>query len=87
MSLTDDDFLVKIQIKISKMTVFKRRKFLGKFEKLRATCTSIGSMGGMLAWMAWMTYLRGWSEFVDLLTEEQNVECLLLKKKKKKCAK
>ena len=33
MSLDDDDFLVKIQFKISKMTVFYRKEFLNDFDK------------------------------------------------------
>ena len=51
MSPDDDDFFVKIQVKISKMTVFKRRKLLSKFQKWRATRANRSSMGRVLAWV------------------------------------
>ena len=41
---------------------------------------------GWRGWRGWRTCVGGvlaacWRGFVDLLTEEQNVECLLLKQK------
>ena len=52
MSLDDDDFLVKIQINISKMADFQSRKILNQFEKWCTTHASkgcVGDVGGILA--------------------------------------
>ena len=42
----DDDFLVKIQVKISKMTNFQSTEFLNQFDKWCATRASKDGMGG-----------------------------------------
>ena len=47
MYLDRDDFLVKIQVKISKMTDFQSRIFLNQFGKWFATRTSKGCVGGV----------------------------------------
>ena len=60
MSLNDHDNFFKIQVKISKMTVFYRRKHLNEHEKQYATRASMGDLGSVLTWVAWVTYLRGW---------------------------
>ena len=62
MSLDDDDFLVKIQINISKMADFQSRKFLNQFEKWCSTHASkgcVGDVGGILASVVWVECLRG----------------------------
>ena len=52
MSFDDDNFLVKMQVKISKMTVFWSTKLFNKFEKWRATRASMSGVGNVLAWVA-----------------------------------
>ena len=59
MSLDDANFLVKIQVKISKMTVFQRRNILNQFEKWRVTRASIDGVGSVLVWVAWVAHLCG----------------------------
>ena len=49
MSLDDNDFFVKIHVKISKITVFYRRKLLNQFDKLPLTCASMDGVGSVPA--------------------------------------
>ena len=56
---------------------------------------SVGGMGGVLAWVVWVTCLRWWRANVGgvlllllllllkYYSEDKNVECLLLKQKRK----
>ena len=67
MSLDDDDFLVKMQVKLSKMTAFQRRKLLNEFEIWRATAASMGGVGSVLMWVAWVAYWHGWCDIVDVV--------------------
>ena len=58
MSLDYDDVLDRIKVKISKMSVFQRRKLLNKFEKCCVT-RGMGGMESVILWVAWVTYLGG----------------------------
>ena len=60
MSLDDDDFLVKIKVKISKLTVYSKRKHLNQLEKWRATRANMDGVGIVLAWesvLAWLEWV------------------------------
>ena len=60
MSLDDGDFLVKIKVKISKITAFQGRKLLNRFEKWDATCARMDGVGNFLAWEKCQHVWRGW---------------------------
>ena len=54
MSLDDGGFLVKILVKISKITVFYWRELLNQFGKFSTTRASMDGVGSVLAWLPWV---------------------------------
>ena len=56
MSLDDGGFLVKILVKISKITIFYWRELLNQFGKFSTTHASMDGVGSVLAWLAWIMW-------------------------------